>query len=1106
MEETDADKTFAVGLIYGPSGCGKSSLVKAGLLPRLSGNVIAVYIEATPDETETRILRGLRKHLPDLPAELGLVENFMLLRRDADRKVVIMLDQFEQWLHAHRTEQDTDLVNALRQCDGSQLQAVVMVRDDFAMAAANFMDSLDIPILQGQNFATVSLFDRDHAEKVLIRFGQAFGKLPAQTSKLSDEEKFFVSSVAEGLAQDGKVVSVRLALFAEMVKGKPWTPSTLEEVGGTQGIGVNFLEETFAARTANPKHRQHQQAAREVLKCLLPEVGTDIKGHMQSHAELLEASGYKNRPKDFEDVLRILDGELRLIKPTDPAGFDSDSHSDPHTKYYQLTHDYLVPSLREWLTRKQKETKKGQAELRLAERSALWNAKPENRHLPSLGEWIRIRTLTDKKKWTPPQQKMMRQARWLHGLRSGIAAVLLLILVFGGIKIRDSVIAEQNQAEAFRLVEGLLKADTSQVPSIVADLRDYRTWANSELRKAFAQAKPNSNAKLHAGLALLPVDDSVLEFLSQRVLTVTPIQFASVRDMLADHKPALRDHYWQITLDPKQDAAVRFAAACALASFDTEHGEWENAKFVEFLASHLVRVGPADLAPWRDALRPVQGRLIDPLAAIYKDAQQGEQVRSFATDTLADYLSNDPDRLFDLLADATELQFRVMYGKLSGHREQAIKLAEREIAIKPGEQASEDEKEALAQRQANSAVLLLRLSQAAKVWPLLKHSPDPRLRTWIIHRFSPLGATPQAIVKRLKEEPEVSIRRALILALGEYEDPSAVDREALTTLLLEWYKTDPDVGIHGAAEWVLRQWGKQKELIGIDKALQQTEEELRAKKEDQREWYINTQGQTFAILEAGEFVMGSPESEPSRSTFEKLHKRKIGRRFAISTHEVTTAQWREFSEANPEILSVASASGSKTEDSPMLAMTWFEAAHYCNWLSKQEGIPEAQWCYEPNEKGKYAEGMQAKDKFWELTGYRLPTEAEWELACRADTLTSRYYGLTEEFLPEYARYLSNGDNRAWPVASLKPNDFGLFDMQGNALEWCQDAFESYPTSGNTAVVDRTNTGKIKIGARLVLRGGSFLNVPTNMRSATRYLYQPDFRFSGFGIRPTRTYN
>jgi eukaryotic-like serine/threonine-protein kinase len=305
IEQTDDDKTFSVGLIYGPSGCGKSSLMKAGLLPRLSQDVVAVYVEATPDETETRILRGLRKQLPELPDDIGLVETFALLRRGEGRKVVIVVDQFEQWLHAHRAEQETELVGALRQCDGGKLQAVVMVRDDFAMAAARFMDSLDIPIVQGHNFATVDLFDVDHAQSVLTKFGQAFGKLPAQTAKLTDQERGFVDAVVAGLAQDGKVVSVRLALFAEMVKGKPWIPATLEEVGGTEGIGVNFLEETFSSRTANPKHRQHQQAAREVLKALLPEVGSDIKGHMRSHAELLAASGWA--------VKKLLFGGLRLI-------------------------------------------------------------------------------------------------------------------------------------------------------------------------------------------------------------------------------------------------------------------------------------------------------------------------------------------------------------------------------------------------------------------------------------------------------------------------------------------------------------------------------------------------------------------------------------------------------------------------------------------------------------------------------------------------------------------------------------------------------------------------------------------------------------------------
>src|SRR5262249_39554475 len=146
-----------------------------------------------------------------------------------------------------------------------------------------------------------------------------------------------------GLAEEGKIICVRLALFAEMMKSKDWTPTTLKQVGGTKGVGVTFLEETFSAQTAHPKHRLHQKAARAVLKLLLPDTGRDIKGTMRSYAELLQASGYANRPKDFDDLKRILDSEIRLITPTDPDGKDIDDHSvkpiEMGQKYFQLTHD-----------------------------------------------------------------------------------------------------------------------------------------------------------------------------------------------------------------------------------------------------------------------------------------------------------------------------------------------------------------------------------------------------------------------------------------------------------------------------------------------------------------------------------------------------------------------------------------------------------------------------------------------------------------------------------------------------------------------------------------------------------------------------------------------
>src|SRR5262245_26268433 len=105
---------------------------------------------------------------------------------------------------------------------------------------------------------------------------------------------------------------------------------------------------------------------------------------------------------------------------------------------------------------------------------------------------------------------------------------------------------------------------------------------------------------------------------------------------------------------------------------------------------------------------------------------------------------------------------------------------------------------------------------------------------------------------------------------------------------------------------------------------------------------------------------------------------------------------------------------------PMILVDWYMAAAYCNWLSDQENLEK---CYEEDAQGKVV-GLKAK--YLSLTGYRLPTEAEWEYACRAKAVTSRYYGEAEELLPKYGWYLGNSGDWTRPVGGKKPNDLGLF--------------------------------------------------------------------------------
>jgi formylglycine-generating enzyme required for sulfatase activity/tetratricopeptide (TPR) repeat protein len=1284
-------------------------------------------------------------------------------------------------------------------------------------------------------------------------------------------------------------------------------------------------------------------------------------------------------------VIHILDNELRLITPTDPEGSgDGQPTASSGGRYYQLTHDYLVHSLRDWLTRKQRETRRGRAELRLAERSSVWNAKPENRLLPSPLEWANIRLLTRKSDWTMPQRKMMKRAGWVHGTRTLTALILLGLITWAGIEAYGNL-------RASALVEKLAAASTAEVPPIIGQLSDYRHWANPLLKPLVQNSDDTSREKLHASLALLPVDASQVPFLEKRLLVASPTELMVIRDALKPHRATLVPRLWT-ALDSAQPGDVSLLpAASALADYDADSPRWES--MGGKVTQALMRVDPVYLGPWLDALRPVRTPVTTSLGAIFRkvanllldadpktfvaafpiaryhepltsplllaeiarkptlswndppldpswttpdptlvgkiESAQGMLTERFAfcqtmppdefvkvaevlgksgyrptrfrpyaegkslrvaavwsrdgrpwrmaQDQTAEeirqtdernrkegYLSvevagysaaggderkptsnfaalwaqrtgpeddarlvlassaaeltnvqqqlkkaglvslamhawrRSDDRLSysgvwhktargnsdksdlqnglseaqlpdvvdqhsgslidldlsaappltskdratsalqaaeaalkanpdDLDARVTEAsaylrlgeiqkaiddldaviknsprrteayQYRAIAHARLGHKDQAradrerfeigeigkdnesqklylavvvaaelgqgteealerleatLKnqpqdselhydaarayalasqavagkdqarskaLSERALSLlrkaiengyidyrhmqedadldplrglpafadimKPGHLersyaavwmgdfrfdaspilgldttahlqrcreleaqgyrmvalsvartspegppntasvwhrpvTTEEIKDQLAKRQARGAIALLRMGKTAEVVPLLRHSPDPRLRSFIINWLSPLGADPSTITAELDRQPatakptpaqgqqlmdtvlfhhETSQRRALILAMGTYgtEGLSSGEREPLIGKLLDLYHNDRDSGIHGAAEWTLRQWKQQEKLNELDAQL------MKVKDWGDRRWFVNSQGQTFAVIEGPvEFLMGSPPTEPNRRSGEEInHHRIIPRRFAIATQEVSNKQYQVFVKENSGVDHAQNDRFSPHPDGPMSGVSWYDTAAYCNWLSRREGLPE---CYEPNEGGKYSDGMKIKPDALRLGGYRLPTEAEWEYACRAGARTSRYYGASVDLLGRYAWYYGTSQEHAHPCGSLLPNELGLFDMLGNVWEWCHDIYQPYP---KTTIIDNINVILyLYENIHTILRGGSFDYHPAYVRSAVRGRNAPAYRGYGSGFRPSRTYN
>jgi eukaryotic-like serine/threonine-protein kinase len=1127
IEATDPDRAFRVGLIYGPSGCGKSSMVKAGLIPLLSRHVAPVYVEATAGETEARLLRGIRKRIPALPVDVGLVESLAILRRGQGlkpgRKVLLVVDQFEQWLSVRRGEPGTELIAALRQCDGEHLQALCLVRDDFWMAATRFMKDLEIDLVPDRNVAAVDLFAPSHARKVLAAIGRAFEALPPRAGDLTKDQDAFLRQAVAGLEQDGQVVPVRLALFAEMVKRKPWKLATLRDIGGMSGVGVTFHEETFSSARSNPNHRYHLEAAQAVLKALLPETNADIKGRMRSVEELRDLSGYAARPTDFADLVRTLDNDLRLITPVDPeSSIDEDQPALPvGGLYYQLTHDYLIHALQEWLTRKKRETRRGRAELLLAERAALWTSRPEDRHLPSTLEWATIRILTKPNGWADPQRRMMRRSDRLIGLRGVCGALLIAGLLVAGLAIR-----------AHGLLQSLLIAETAQVAASIRDLNPYRWWVAPALRRIVEDEPDDSKAKLHASLALLRDDVAQVKYVYKRLLAADPSEVDVLSRSLLPFKSGPIPWLWD-EVEKGNDKSL-LQAAGALALYDPDNPQW--APVCGKVARAMAAVNPIHVSTWREILRPIKHQLQVPLKEIYRDKNPQEADRGHAAIYLVDYAAEDATELVDLLLDAESNDFTLVLNYVHKHRQRVIPLLEREIRAveglsKPVEippKLAEEARDRQAERRANAAVALVCLGAGTEVWPLLVHSPDPRLRSFIINWLAPLsadigsirdhlmeagrGAGPRpAAVKPAMEDPNgsilfdetTSIRRALIQALG-YFDPARLggeDRRRMIEELLVLYRDDPDAGIHGAAGWTLRRWGQEARSREIASELARISEKEQTGGPGYRRWFVNRQAQTMVIVDGPlEFRMGAPDTEPDRVENEIPHSRKIRRPFAIAAHEVSVEQFEDFWKEHAAEFVALEIKPDARRDWPQWGVSWYMAAAYCNWLSEKEGRTPV---YEPIDGKRFAAGMRVKPGAFDRGGYRLPTEAEWEYACRSGAVTSRYYGNSWRLIRKYARLTSWEAASPIPCGSLLPNDLGLFDMLGNLSEWCHDRRYDYADFRNGSASDFPAEDVINSPYR-ILRGAAFSNRPPSARSASRTGYEPDVSYGIIGFRPAKS--
>ena len=234
----------------------------------------------------------------------------------------------------------------------------------------------------------------------------------------------------------------------------------------------------------------------------------------------------------------------------------------------------------------------------------------------------------------------------------------------------------------------------------------------------------------------------------------------------------------------------------------------------------------------------------------------------------------------------------------------------------------------------------------------------------------------------------------------------------------------------------------------------------------------------MVLVRSGTFEMGSPETEIEREEDEQLHS-VIIRPFYISKYEVTQHLYEEVMGNNPSYF--------KGANLPVDNVSWFDAILYCNVLSVRDGLSPA---YTIHGNGENRIVIWNRDSL----GYRLPTEAEWEFACRAGTATA--YNTGENINRSRANYMGRGTRN---VGNYPPNNWGLYDMHGNVSEWCWDWYYDY-SMGQSSDSNYSHKDEHRI-----FRGGSWFSSSIRLRSAFREHYYSSYRSMSIGFRIARNY-